>query len=163
MFLSLSCLPISEGDSVKVQCDWRAGVRDHIGRGAPQLRIRHPCPDCSVIKGIVVTLLTEGRTKMKMQVLTPRSVSIFDDVSVPGHPPPLSSEYPALLFCRSVGMMIPVSECKNTQHCWGLEGIFRDRTGFAPGFTQLQPSSTPVWSLECVEILVSRTILAKDN
>lgn len=109
MFLSLSCLPISEGDSVKVQCDWRAGVRDHIGRGAPQLCIRHPRPDCSVIKDIVVTLLTEGRTKMEMQILTPRPVSVFDDVSVPGHPPPLSSEHPALLFCRGVGMMMPVS------------------------------------------------------
>lgn len=50
-----------------------------------------------VIKGIVVRLLTEGQTKTETQILTPRPVSVFDDVVVPGHRP-LPSEHSPQLF-----------------------------------------------------------------
>lgn len=93
-----------------------------------------------VIKSIVITLLTEGQTKIETQILTPRPVSAFDDVVVSGHPRPFPSEHPHSYF---VGVLARCSsECKNTQHCWGLWGILRDGAGLAPGFTQPQPPST---------------------
>lgn len=71
-----------------------------------------------------------------------------DDVVVPGHPhPSFPSERPPQLFCRGVvGIMLRVSvRTLRTAGGWG--GLFRDGAGLAPGFTQPQPSSSPVPSL----------------
>lgn len=48
------------------------------------------------IKSIVVTLLTEGQTKMETQILTPRPVSAFDDTVVPDIPTPSHPSIPTV-------------------------------------------------------------------